>query len=248
MNGYNQSPFANITPVVKNLLIINIIMFIATFTLGKVGVDLYEWLGGYYFNSPHFHPWSFVSYMFMHAGIDHPEHIIFNMFALFSFGPILEYSLGSKKFFNFYFICGIGAMVCQMLVQAYEVHAITGSFTMANVSANREDVSAFIPYGQELGSKLYAIYHSPTVGASGAIFGLLVGFGMLFPNMELMILFIPVPIKAKYIIPVYIVLELYLGLKPMAGDSVAHYAHLGGALIGFLMIKIWRIQRPNSFY
>lgn len=247
MNGYNQSPFANITPVVKNLLIINIIMFIGLNTLGLVGVDLYKWLGGYYFDSPNFHLWSFITYMFLHADYHNIAHIIFNMFALFSFGPILESAIGSKKFLNFYFICGIGAMACQMAVQAYEVHAITGGFRLANVSSNPDDVSAFIAYGQELGSKLYAIYNAPIVGASGAIFGVLVGFGMLFPNLEMMVLFIPVPVKAKYIIPAYIVLELYLGLKPTAGDSVAHYAHLGGALIGFLMVKIWRLQRPNNF-
>lgn len=242
MNGYNRSPFANITPVVKNLLIINIIFFIATFTLSKVGVNLYDWLAGYYFDSPKFHPWSFVTYMFMHAGIDHPEHILFNMFALFSFGPILEYSMGSKRFFNFYFICGIGAMVCHMLVQAYEVHAITGSFRLIELSDQ-----VLSQYGDHA-QKLAEIYIVPIVGASGAIFGLLVGFGMLFPNLEMLILFIPVPIKAKYIIPTYIVIELYLSIKQYAGDSVAHFAHLGGALIGFLMVKIWRLQRPNNFY
>ncbi|AYL98625.1 rhomboid family intramembrane serine protease [Mucilaginibacter celer] len=247
MNGYNQSPFANITPVVKNLLIINIILFIGVNTMELVNINLYKWLGGYYFNAPNFHLWSFISYMFLHADYHQPAHIIFNMFALFSFGPILEQTLGSKKFFNFYFICGIGAMLCQMLVQAYEVHAITGGFTLSNVSADPQDFSAFAPYGM-LGVKLYSIYNVPIVGASGAIFGLLVGFGMLYPNLEMMVLFIPVPVKAKYIIPAYIVFELYMGLNPMEGDSVAHYAHLGGALVGFLMIKIWRLQRPNNFY
>jgi rhomboid-like protein len=237
MNGYNQSPFANITPVVKYLLIINVAFFVGTFALGKLGIDLYQWLSAVYFNSPYFHPWSIVSYMFMHAGIDHPEHIFFNMFALFSFGPIIEYSIGSKKFFNLYFICGIGAVLIHMMVQAYEVHAITGGITISHPELQ----ASYDAYGG-LSSKLQEIYGTPIVGASGAIFGLLVTFGMMFPNLELMIMFIPVPIKAKYIIPVYIVIELYLGFKQYQGDSVAHFAHLGGALIGYIMVKIWRLQ------
>ncbi|WP_432328626.1 rhomboid family intramembrane serine protease [Mucilaginibacter sp. P25] len=170
-------------------------------------------------------------------------HIFFNMFALFSFGPIVEYAIGSKKFFNLYFLCGIGAILFQIAVQAIEVHGITGSFTIAHPSLQ----SSYAEYGENA-EKLIDIYATPIVGASGAIFGLLIAFGMLFPNLELMILFIPVPIKAKYIIPVYVVIELFLGVKQFSGDSVAHFAHLGGALIGFLLVKIWRLQRPNNFY
>jgi rhomboid-like protein len=237
MNGYNQSPFANITPVVKNLLIINILFFIGTITVGKFIPNVMEVLPAYYFNSSHFRLWEIITYMFMHAGINHPEHILFNMFALFSFGPILEYSLGPKKFLNLYFLCGIGAIICHQLVQVYEVYAITGSITISHP----ELISTFEGYGA-LGQKLYDIYNTPVVGASGVIFGLLVTFGMMFPNLEMMILFIPVPVKAKYIIPAYIVLELYLGFKQYQGDSVAHFAHLGGALIGYIMVKIWRLQ------
>ena len=127
MNGYNQSPFANLTPVVKNLLIINVIFFIGTYTLGYVGFDMVKWLSAFYFNSPLFHPWQVVSYMFMHAGL---AHIFFNMFALFMFGPILEYTMGPKRFLQYYFITGIGALALQMLVQAIEVHGVIGSFTI----------------------------------------------------------------------------------------------------------------------
>lgn len=181
--------------------------------------------------------------MFMHAGIDHPEHIFFNMFALFSFGPILEYSMGSKKFLNMYFLCGIGGIICHQVVQAFEVHAITGGITISNPQL----ISSFNAYGA-MSTKLQEIYATPIVGASGAIFGLLAAFGLMFPNLEMMILFIPIPIKAKYIIPVYIILELYLGIKQYSGDSVAHFAHLGGALVGLIMVKVWRLQRPNNFY
>jgi membrane associated rhomboid family serine protease len=149
---------------------------------------------------------------------------------LFSFGPILEYAIGPKRFFSLYFICGIGAALFQMLVQAIEVHSMTGSFTLANAVIT--DPAAL--------AKLQAIYTVPVVGASGAIFGLLVAFGMLYPDMELMLLFVPVPIKAKYIIPIYIVIEIVLGVGQFGGDNVAHFAHLGGALLGFILIKFWR--------
>jgi membrane associated rhomboid family serine protease len=236
-----QSPFSNIPPVVKNLLIINIICFIPFLILGEAGYaeKIVANFGVFYFNSPFFKPWQIVTYMFLHGGW---AHIFFNMFALFSFGPIVEYSIGSKKFFNLYFICGIGAIVFQMLVQAIEVYHFTGGFTIINPQLN----SSFGQYGQIVGQKLFDIYTTPIVGASGAIFGLLIAFGMLYPNMELMIMFIPVPVKAKYIIPVYVVIELFMGVGQFGGDNVAHFAHIGGAIIGFIMVKAWGLQKPNN--
>ncbi|MBS1532836.1 MAG: rhomboid family intramembrane serine protease [Bacteroidetes bacterium] len=235
MSQYRQSPFANITPVVKNLLIINIIFFIATYVLGS-RFDMVRWLSVFYFDSPLFRPWQIVTYMFMHGGW---EHIFFNMFALFMFGPILEYSLGSKKFFNLYFICGIGAIILQMVVQAIEVHSLIGTFVIHDQQS--------VPDPAVMG-KLKDIYTTPVLGASGAIFGLLVAFGMMYPNMELFIFFIPIPIKAKYIIPVYIILELWLGVAQYGGDNVAHFAHLGGALFGYVMIKLWGIRGGNNYF
>ena len=242
MNGYRPSPFANLTPVVKNLLIINIIFFIGflLFDHGDPRGPVTTIFGVFYFNSPAFRPWQIITYMFMHGGF---MHILFNMFALFSFGPTLEYSIGSKKFFNLYFICGIGAVILQMMVQAIQVHGIAGAFTIPQPGIDE----SYYRYGGQQFQKLYDIYHGPLVGASGAIFGLLVAFAMLYPNLELMIMFIPVPIKAKYIIPVYIVFELYSGFSQTAGDNVAHFAHLGGALIGFIMIKVWRLQGPGRY-
>jgi len=129
MSAYRQSPFANITPVVKNLLIINLICFIPFVVLSNESYDqlIVGNLGLFYFDSPLFKPWQIITYMFIHGGW---THILFNMFALFMFGPILEYAIGAKRFFNLYFICGLGAIAFQMAVQAYEVHAITGSFTV----------------------------------------------------------------------------------------------------------------------
>lgn len=242
MNGYNRSPFANLTPVVKNLLIINIICFIPVllFDKGANGPNpVSDNFGLFYFNSPNFRVWQIITYMFLHGGW---EHIFFNMFALFSFGPIVEYAIGQKRFLQLYFLCGIGAIVFQLAVQAIEVHGITGGFTIAHPSLQ----SSYLDYGANA-QKLFDIYTTPIVGASGAIFGLLITFGMLFPNLELMILFIPVPIKAKYIIPVYVVIELFLGFKQFSGDSVAHFAHIGGAILGYLLVKIWRLQQSNNF-
>lgn len=231
MNGNRQSPFANLTPVVKNLLIINLICFIPFVVLSEHNYQIVtNWTGLSYFNSPNFKVWQIVTYMFMHGGW---QHILFNMFALFSFGPILEYSIGPKRFLNLYLICGIGAGLLQMLVQAFEVHAIIGSFTLHGELQGIDPISY---------AKLNSIYAYPVVGASGAIFGLLVAFGMLFPNMELMMLFIPVPVKAKYLIIAYIFIEVYLGFGQFAGDNVAHFAHLGGALLGFILIKIWGLR------
>lgn len=230
--AYRQSPFANLTPVVKNLLIINVICFIPYILMGEHRYDnvVVSNFGLYYFNSPNFKVWQLLTYMFLHGGFG---HILFNMIALFSFGPILEYAIGPKKFFNLYFISGIGAALIQMLAQAVEVHMLTGSFTIsdATVFANQLEYD-----------KIAAIYSGPTIGASGAIFGVVVAFAMLYPDLELMILFLPVPVKAKYLIPGYIVIELISGFGQFSGDNVAHFAHLGGALVGFLLIKIWRYR------
>ena len=136
MNYYRQSPFANLTPVVKNLIIINVLFFIATWVLEHYGIDLTSLFSAFYFDSPLFKPWQIITYMFMHAGF---WHIFMNMFVLFMFGPTLEYTLGSKRFLNYYFITGIGALAMQMLVQTIEVYHITGSFTIAN-----HDLSLFL--------------------------------------------------------------------------------------------------------
>src|SRR3569833_877805 len=238
MRQYRQSPFANLTPVVKNLLIINVIFYVASYVLRNT-FDLDRWLAVYYFDCPQFRVWQVVTYMFMHANIG---HIFFNMFALFMFGPILEYSLGSKKFFNFYFICGLGGVALQMLVQAFEKQTKTNR----NTKTHPELESSYLAFGANA-QKLYDIYNAQLVGASGAIFGILVAFGVLYTNMEMLIFFIPVPIKAKYIVSVYVLYEIYATFAQTSGDNVAHLAHLGGALFGFLLIKLWGIRGGNNF-
>lgn len=239
MSAYRQSPFSNITPVVKNLLIVNIIFFVASYLLRNV-FDMDRWLAVYYFNSPNFKLWQIISYMFMHGNL---MHILFNMLALYFFGPILEYSVGPKRFLSLYFICGIGAIILQWIVQAIQVHGITGGFVIAHPELD----SSYMAFGQTA-QQLYNIYNTPIVGASGAIFGLLVAFAMLYPNMEMMILFLPIPIKAKYIVPGYILIEIWSGVGQQSGDNVAHFAHIGGALFGFLVVKFWRLNRPNNYF
>jgi len=236
MNLFGQSFFANIPPVVKNLLIINIVFFIATLVFENLGIQLANILGAFYFNSPYFRVWQPITYMFMHGGW---AHIFFNMFALYMFGPAIEYYMGSKRFFNYYFITGLGALALQMLVQAIEVHGILGSFIFnpaLQYNITPENVQ-----------KLRDIYAEPMVGASGALFGVLVAFGVLYAETSLYIMLIPIPVKAKYAVIGYIVIELYLGLNQHQGDSVAHFAHLGGALFGYILLKIWHLQRTNDY-
>jgi len=230
-----SSPFSNISPVVKNLLIINIIFFIATLMFAE---KMVEWFAVFYFDSPLFKVWQIITYMFMHSPVSY-AHILFNMFALYTFGSTLEYVMGSKRFLNFYLITGLGALVLQMVVQSIELYTATGS-----IMPLTHNISLTNPDQIEL---VREIYMGPMLGASGAIFGLLIAFGMIFPNAELFILFIPVPVKAKYIIPIYIVIELFLGVAQFTGDSVAHFAHLGGALFGFILIKIWGVRRPGGY-
>ncbi len=244
-----MNPFANVPTVVKNLLIINIIFYVATLMFG--GPMMTQVLGVHYFDGPNFRIWQVITYMFMH---DYSSlfHIMFNMFALYTFGSSLEYIMGSKRFLNFYLITGLGALALQLLVQGFEVYNITGS-AINNGSFMIDSLKRTISFNPELmsqdqASTLLGIYLTPMVGASGAIFGLLIAFGMLFPNAELFIMFIPVPIKAKYIIPIYVILELFLGVKQFSGDSVAHFAHLGGALFGFILVRIWHLKRRDNFY
>ncbi len=236
-----------IPPVVKNLLIINILFFIGTWLLTQRGIFLEDSLAVYYFDSPKFQIWQVITYMFMHGGI---AHIFFNMFALFTFGSLLETKWGAKKFIIFYLVTGLGALFLQWAVQAYEVHHILGTVT----NGGKINLEALYTgqFDQSLmdmkqATTFRGIYFGGMLGASGAIFGLLVAFGMLYPNAELFIMFIPVPVKAKYIIPVYILIELSLGVAQIEGDSIAHYAHLGGALIGFILVKLWK-DKKDTFY
>ncbi|WP_392469991.1 rhomboid family intramembrane serine protease [Sphingobacterium cellulitidis] len=234
--------FGNLPTVTKNLLIINIVCFIGTMIFDNAT----RFFGVFYPDSPFFKIWQVITYMFMHGGFG---HIFFNMFALVMFGSVIERILGPKRFLNYYIICGLGALILQYGIQAFEVYNIAGTIQASqflNFNYTTGMVSTNLPITQEQLGTLLSIYGTPMVGASGAIYGLLLAYGFLFPNAELMLIFLPIPIKAKYFIPILIVIELFLGFSN-TGGSIAHLAHVGGALFGFILLKMWGIKRTNYY-
>lgn len=227
--------FQNMPNVVKNLLIINILFALATFVMERQGVNLIAELGLFYPDSPFFKPYQLVTHFFMHGGL---MHIFFNMFALVMLGSHLERVWGPKRFLLFYFVTALGAAALHMGVQAFEVYQLCGDFLPFHHEAMVSDT---------VGAKVSDILFTPTVGASGAIYGLIMAFALLFPNTEFMLLFPPIPIKAKWMAVLLGLFALYSGYQNAHGDSVAHFAHLGGMLFGFIMIKIWQ-RRKSDFY
>ncbi|SET72896.1 Membrane associated serine protease, rhomboid family [Draconibacterium orientale] len=242
-------PMLNMPPVVKNLILANVVFFLITIVLKQSGTDLYPILGLHFPLSEKFKLHQFFTYMFMHSsqGIG---HIFFNMFALYMFGRVLESVWGPKRFLTFYLVTGIGAAVLHMVVTYFEYQSLIGKMSPDQIAYVKEVGYQIWSEGKNfsdpLAGKLNAILNTPTVGASGAVFGILLGFGMLFPNTELMLLFPPIPIKAKYFVIGYGALELFFGVSGIQG-SVAHFAHLGGMLFGYFMIKYWN-KNSNRFY
>ncbi|WP_319231402.1 rhomboid family intramembrane serine protease [Draconibacterium orientale] len=242
-------PMLNMPPVVKNLILANVVFFLITIVLKQSGTDLYPILGLHFPLSEKFKLHQFFTYMFMHSsqGIG---HIFFNMFALYMFGRVLESVWGPKRFLTFYLVTGIGAAVLHMVVTYFEYQSLIGKMSPDQIAYVKEVGYQIWSEGKNfsdpMAGKLNAILNTPTVGASGAVFGILLGFGMLFPNTELMLLFPPIPIKAKYFVIGYGALELFFGVSGIQG-SVAHFAHLGGMLFGYFMIKYWN-KNSNRFY
>jgi len=262
----------NLTPTVRNLLFINVFVFLAQ----EAFLPQIQQIGALYpIGSPFFQPWQFVTYMFLHGGT---MHIFSNMFGLISFGPLLEQRWGSRRFLTFWMICGIGAGVLYEGVRFYELNKMerarqefvaepsggalaefyreyapgyTGyevwARTMVREPNNQELIAGAV---KSINALVDEIINSPSggmVGASGALFGILFAFAYLFPNTELMLLFFPFPIKAKYFVGLYALYELYAGVERTPGDNVAHFAHLAGLLIGFIVLKIWE-QGRQRFY
>ena len=242
--------FPKLTPVTKNILIIcGIVYLITNFVNTQY---LYQILSGYYPFSPNFKSWQIITHMFMHAPLNDSVgimHILFNMMTLWSFGPILEQVLGSKKFTILYFVSGLGAFVVFNLWSFYEVHQLTQSLEATGVNvaeifhkADLNYVGSFQEFLNEPDSdktKLLKTLRSTMVGASGAIFGIVAAFATLFPDAKLMFMFIPFPIKAKYLLPIIIAVSLYLQFSGNMG-GIAHLAHIGGALVGFLLARNWK--------
>lgn len=244
-----QALFRNMPPVVKNLLILNVLMFFAKFTFERQGIQLDFILGLSNPASPNFEPYQIITYMFMHGDLG---HLFFNMFALVTFGSILERMWGPKRFISFYFITGIGAMFLYSLVNYVEYLQLVSKLPADVVEVVKENGQSLFKqganYNDETLAALNLSLNMPAVGASGALYGIMIAFGMLFPNTEMMLIFLPIPIKAKYFIPVMIFIELYLGVMQYSWDNVAHFAHLGGALIGGLIVYFQKKKDRRNFY
>jgi rhomboid-like protein len=222
----------DMTPVVKNLLLINVFVFIAC----CLYPNLTDILAMHYPSNPDFKPWQLVTHMFTHGGL---LHIFFNMYALYNFGSILEHErvLGSKRFAFLYLFSGMGAILFHLAVSAAIAYHYTGTiFLSSDMHVNESAVKT-----------ISEIYFQSLVGASGAIYGLLAAFGFLFPNTPLIFLFLPVPIKAKYLIPL-VIIAYDFAFAQVGLDNVAHYAHIGGALFGFLLVLFWNKTNKQTFY
>lgn len=248
MNYYQHPNTSSFPPVVKNLVIINTLMLLVTWILvNNFGVDLTYYLALYFPGSEMFHPYQFITHMFMHGGL---THLFFNMFALWMFGRVLENVWGSKRFFIFYFVTGLGAAAFYTFVHWIEFASLKAQMSPEQIQIVLEQGAQALRNNQNfidpLMSKLNILMNTPVVGASGAVFGVLLGFGMLFPNTQLMLIFPPIPIRAKYFVIGYGALELYLALA-QPGSSIAHVAHLGGMLFGYILVKYWNKKR-DIFY
>lgn len=237
----NSSGFMSSIPVVtRNLIIINFLVWIADELLGS-RLNMSNYLALHYFSSEHFMPHQIITYMFMHGSLG---HIFFNMFAVYMFGRTLEMVWGPKRYLVYYMLTGIGAAALQMLITYIRVHSIEANMSAEAISTVYNEGMGILMSNRNYTDPdmraLNLLVNSSMVGASGAVFGVLVAFGMLFPNVELMMLFLPIPIKAKWFVIGYGVIELFLGIANSAGDNVAHFAHLGGLITGFFIILYWR--------
>ncbi len=243
MNGENR--FALLPEVIKNLLIINGLFYLATLSLGLYGIDLTRNLGLYLPGSEHFRPYQLVTHMFMHGGL---LHLFLNMLSLWMFGLAMENYWGAKRFLTYYLVTGLGAALLHLGVSWIEALNYRNQLLDAGFSAS--DLDLLARTGQYLNSELsmqyarllqdYASkYAYPTVGASGAVFGVLLAFGMSFPDQRIYLYF-AIPVKAKYFVIGYGLVELWNGLSMDRGSNIAHFAHLGGMLFGWILIRFWR--------
>jgi membrane associated rhomboid family serine protease len=242
-----------ITDTVKHLLIINVLMFIGTLTIGN-GV-FYNWFSLHFPKNDLFQPWQFVTHMFMHGDI---MHIAFNMLALWMFGTAVEQVFGAKKFIIFYFLSGLGAATIMIGFYFFKYLPLEADLIASGITSG--EIKQMLSTNKLLGGisaaqqlqlqSMFEIFHSSMVGASGAIMGLLVAFGMLYPESKLMLIFLPIPIKAKYFIPGIIALDLFsaiTGQSIFSPNNTAYVAHIGGALTGFILMWIWKKNQFDKY-
>ncbi len=242
-----QSIFRNMQPVVKNLLILNLLFFLAKFVFQQKGIDLGSILGLHYVSSNEFQPYQLATHFFMHADF---RHILFNMFGVVVFGNMLERIWGPKRFLLFYFATALGAAFLHQLVQGIEFYQITGTFFPDHDYINSLfTIKGDRVYFDGINENLYPVYSNLphyVVGASGALYGILIGAAMYFPNTEVLLYF-AFRVKIKWLALGLGILEIVSVVQDNPGDSVAHYAHIGGALFGFIIIKIWQ-RNKTQFY
>ncbi|MBC9811521.1 rhomboid family intramembrane serine protease [Crocinitomicaceae bacterium CZZ-1] len=248
----------NIPIVTKNILIINILVYVVMMVGINMGHEMLPfYLSTHYFNAPTFEPYQVVTHMFTHSATD-IFHIVFNMLLLVMFGSHLERIWGAKRYFIFYFACGIGALVLYNSIGVVQIHQlkqalIADGYNIDVVNeyiwgGNVRQLPILSANSQELFNEYSEMVFSSMAGASGAIFGLLAAFAILFPNTELMLLFPPIPIKAKYLIGGYLVYEIYMSFFSTKIDNIAHLAHVGGAIVGIVFVLYWRKTDRRNFY
>ena len=236
MQNLRPGGFSLLPTIIKNLLIINGLFFMATITLERVaGIDLWSMLGFYFPASPNFKPYQVITHMFMHGNF---THLLFNMFALWMFGNALENVWGPKKFLIYYMATGLGASAIYMIVEAFNYFSLMGSIPPDVI---KDGIQTGTQYPEEYFGSIQSVYEilsTPVLGASGAVFGILLAFGMTFPNTRIYLYF-AIPIKAKYFVAGYGAIELYSGIVG-SNDGIAHTAHLGGMIVGYFLIRHWR--------
>ena len=235
--------------IVKQLIIINVLFFLGSLRLGNAAYDL---LALHYPQNPKFAPWQVVTHMFMHGSIN---HILFNMFGLWMFGGTLAQMWGRNKFLFFYLSTGLGAAALQLGINYFQISTVVGQLVEAGYSATAftdtlqsgQDYRAWSNViSQTQLNQLWTSFNMSMVGASGALYGILVAYAFLFPNTELIIIFLPIPIKAKYFVPILLAFDLFFGFSSYSLGPIAHFAHLGGALTGFIMMWYWKKQQFNN--
>ncbi|PID94654.1 MAG: rhomboid family intramembrane serine protease [Bacteroidales bacterium] len=241
MNNINR--VINSSPAVFNIIIVNLLLLLANNLFEGRGVELNEVFGLHFVLSDNFHAYQFVTYMFMHGGI---EHLFFNMFAIFMFGRVFESIWGAKKFLFYYFVAGLGAAVVQQTMWYIDYVNVVQHIADLPLAINLIAQEGYkvlgegYNYSDEYMGMLNILWHIPTVGASGAVFGILLAFGFMFPQEKLFMFFIPIPIPARVFVIIYGVVELFAGVANFKGDNIAHFAHLGGLLFGLLLLIVWK--------
>ena len=229
----------SIPETIKQLIIINVIFYFGSQFIGNLGYDI---LALHYYENEKFLISQFITHMFMHGS---PSHILFNMFGLWMFGSPLEQMWGRQKFLFFYISCGLGAALLQMLVYYSQIQNLYQVIELNNLSLS--DPQLILNYMSERDySNAITAFNSVMVGASGAIYGVLVAFAFSFPNSKLMLLFLPFPIKAKFFVPLLILIDLFFGISSFSVGPIAHFAHIGGAIIGLIMVLYWRKNQFND--